>query len=220
MNQWDEISDHYDGIAGGEQDGVYRILKEHIWSSLGDLAGVTVLDLGCGSGWLAAHMSKKGAQVIGVDGSERLIELARSRDPSLRWLHHDLRLGLPDAIAFDLVVSHMVLMDFDPVIPVVSDLARQMTAGQRVVVTLPHPAFFNYPTEGDGSGSYRKVRNYLKFEEWEIDTFGRHTHFHRPLSFYVQVFSDNGFLLNKLVEPNHKDHTPVFCLLVLVRGAF
>ncbi len=43
------------------------------------LAGRTVLDLGCGVGDLAAELSLRGARVIGIDGNEELLAVARAR---------------------------------------------------------------------------------------------------------------------------------------------
>ncbi len=46
---------------------------------LGDLSGKTVVDLGCGSGKNLIPLIQRGAQVIGIDLSPELIELARAR---------------------------------------------------------------------------------------------------------------------------------------------
>jgi SAM-dependent methyltransferase len=38
-----------------------------------------ILDLGCGSGWTSLFLARAGFQVVGVDISERMIEIARER---------------------------------------------------------------------------------------------------------------------------------------------
>lgn len=48
-----------------------------------DLAGVTVLDAGCGPGTLAVELAGRGARVVGVDLSPTLVELARDRAADL-----------------------------------------------------------------------------------------------------------------------------------------
>ncbi len=50
---------------------------------LGEVRGRNVLDLGCGEGGYARELAKRGAAVTGVDGSARLIEVARSRSTPL-----------------------------------------------------------------------------------------------------------------------------------------
>jgi SAM-dependent methyltransferase len=52
---------------------------EYAYALLGDPRGRTVLDFGCGSGENSLLLARKGANVVGVDISEALIELARRR---------------------------------------------------------------------------------------------------------------------------------------------
>src|SRR5690349_14465802 len=44
-----------------------------LWRFAGDLRGLKVLDVGCGTGYLSKHASARGAMVTGVDLSERMI---------------------------------------------------------------------------------------------------------------------------------------------------
>lgn len=46
-----------------------------------DLRGVRILDAGCGTGALSAEAARRGAQVVAIDLSPSLIELARQRIP-------------------------------------------------------------------------------------------------------------------------------------------
>ncbi|MBN1552173.1 class I SAM-dependent methyltransferase [bacterium] len=58
-----------------------------------------VIDVGCGSGWLAYYLGKMGHTTLGIDISEELIELARKRVESDPY---------PPFIEFDWKVSFMV----------------------------------------------------------------------------------------------------------------
>jgi SAM-dependent methyltransferase len=72
-----------------------------------------VLDLGCGAGVPVAHqLTERGFDVIGVDGSTRQIELARSNVPAAKFIHADMTNVdfLPasfDAIAAFYSVTHV-----------------------------------------------------------------------------------------------------------------
>lgn len=48
-----------------------------------------VLDLGCGNGRLTHWLSMQGYSVIGLDGSQELLEIARRNYPSLSFIHAD-----------------------------------------------------------------------------------------------------------------------------------
>lgn len=47
-----------------------------------DLRGLRLLDAGCGTGALAVEAAKRGAQVLAIDLSPTLVDLARERQPS------------------------------------------------------------------------------------------------------------------------------------------
>ncbi|MCA3131615.1 MAG: magnesium protoporphyrin IX methyltransferase [Betaproteobacteria bacterium] len=46
-----------------------------------DLSGRRILDAGCGTGALAVELARRGAQVVAIDLSPTLVELARERQP-------------------------------------------------------------------------------------------------------------------------------------------
>ena len=46
------------------------------------VAGLRVLDAGCGGGRTSAWLVEQGAEVVGIDTSEELLRLARDRLPS------------------------------------------------------------------------------------------------------------------------------------------
>lgn len=50
-----------------------------------------VLDLGCGTGTHAAMLAVRGYEVVGVDWSEHMLEVARGKSTRVRWVRQDLR---------------------------------------------------------------------------------------------------------------------------------
>ena len=74
-----------------------RILNSDpvLWDFAGDVAGLKVLDAGCGTGYLSRKLYDRGARVIGIDFSEKMIEIAvEGENRVLHSQKHELRSGV------------------------------------------------------------------------------------------------------------------------------
>src|SRR5215471_2920624 len=83
---WNRVADDWQ-IQVGEDGDQNRILNSDpvLWKFAGDVNGLAVLDAGCGTGYLSKKLHDQGAQVTGVDFSERMIAIARSRYPDINF---------------------------------------------------------------------------------------------------------------------------------------
>jgi len=77
MKAFENTPARYDGAMDVLTLGRVSQVKREIAARIA--AGSWVLDVGCGTGNLAAMMAKKGAWVRGIDTSEAMLELARQR---------------------------------------------------------------------------------------------------------------------------------------------
>jgi SAM-dependent methyltransferase len=96
--------------------------------------GQAVLDIGCGVGAFLRIVSARGAHPSGIDASDALIELARTRLP-----HADLRVGdmqaLPyDDDTFDLVTGFNSFFFADDIVAAVREAGRVAKPGAPVVI--------------------------------------------------------------------------------------
>lgn len=189
LRAWNDIARQY-----SDQPQI-DLFDEFLDRQLGDVVGKRVLDLGCGHGWFTNELHRRGADVVGVDGSSALLEIARARYPDVRFEQVDLRGGFDGE--FDVVVALMVLMD----LPDLAPLKLRIRPGGVFVATILHPAFFLQKTVDDEDGGYRQVRGYLDEEEWWLEGFGGHWHYHRPLSAYVSWLANCGLGVVELFEP-------------------
>ena len=74
-----------------------------------------VLDLGTGTGNLAARFTTRGCRVVGIDFSSEMLAAARCKVPDARFVRVDLRSDLEPlrGLRFDRIVSAYVLHEFD-----------------------------------------------------------------------------------------------------------
>lgn len=74
-------------------------------------SGARVVDLGCGSGGpTARQFVDAGLSVVGIDESERMVELARHRVPEAQFVHGDLRDFGAELGEFDAAVAFLSLL--------------------------------------------------------------------------------------------------------------
>ena len=109
----------YDTIAEAYQDSKQlpfrKAIERHtLFEALGDIRGMTVLDLACGGGFYTRLLKRAGAaRVTGVDVSAEMIRLARrdeERDPlGCSYLCRDAADFEPEPGAADLVVAMYLL---------------------------------------------------------------------------------------------------------------
>lgn len=75
-----------------------------------DLQGASLLDAGCGTGSLSIEAARRGADVLGVDISPKLVAIANERSEATR-LRGSVRFIDGDMIAHDRTFDHVVAMD-------------------------------------------------------------------------------------------------------------
>lgn len=94
--------------------------------------GERILDLGCGTGHLTAKIAESGAQVVGLDPSERMLAQARDAYPKLELHQGDGRdFSFPEP--FDAVFTNATLHWIPEADAVIAAVARNLKPGGRFV---------------------------------------------------------------------------------------
>jgi demethylmenaquinone methyltransferase/2-methoxy-6-polyprenyl-1,4-benzoquinol methylase len=100
-----------------------------------------VLDACCGTGDLALAAERAGGRVTGLDFSERMLERARRKSASVRWVRGDV-LALPFADgSFDAVTVGFGIRNVEDLEAGLRELARVLRPGGRLgclEITRPH----------------------------------------------------------------------------------
>jgi SAM-dependent methyltransferase len=124
-------------ISGGKSS--YDLLVEKIPDNC---APLTVLDLGCGDGFLLEQLCQRKLQklhIIGVDMSEAELHAARKRLASYEvtlLCEKAQNLSLGDS-SVDYVLSHMSFMLMNPIVDVIEELRRELKLGGVFTAVVP-----------------------------------------------------------------------------------
>jgi SAM-dependent methyltransferase len=109
-----------------EQPGYHRDVTRHFAPT------ARVLDVGCGTGWIADHF----ADYTGVDGSPAAVAAATAQGRNVQL--HDVGRALPfDDASFDGVVLKDLLEHVDDPVAVVTEVLRVLRPGGRVFASSP-----------------------------------------------------------------------------------
>jgi malonyl-CoA O-methyltransferase len=104
--------DRWAGIYDEEDNPLIMLEERYLPDHLGDVDGLHVADLGCGTGRHALRLAASGAVVTAVDFYERMLAKARHKPhaQSIRFVRHDITTPLPlKAASFDRVLCCLVL---------------------------------------------------------------------------------------------------------------
>jgi len=219
---WDASAGWWTSRSGDRGD-VNRewVLDPALFRILGDVRGQRILDAGCGTGYLARLLASKGAAVVGVDHSEKLLEVARGKEQArplgIDFLQADLAHLSPLADAgFDAAVANVVMQDVVSLNAAVRELHRVVRPGGRFLFSITHPCF-DRPFPG---AWVREPPDSERIEEWRGVLLDRYydraalwwgpagqplmVGFHRTLEDYIAALGEAGFVIVAMEEPKPK----------------
>lgn len=203
---FDKYSNMDRSIKGLEGAGEWHELKQ----LLPDLRGKRVLDLGCGFGWHCRYAIENGASsVIGVDISEKMIEVAKNKTDSdaIQYICMPIEdISFPED-SFDVVISSLTLHYIPSFEDVLDKIKKLLVSGGDFVFSVEHPIF---TAEGAQDWYYDEQGNRL---HWPVDHYFTEgvrkavflgedvIKYHKTLTTYLKTLITAGFELTGLVEP-------------------
>jgi ubiquinone/menaquinone biosynthesis C-methylase UbiE len=230
-SQWNEAAEPWTDFVREHKDFYREEMNNPAFFRLaGNVKGKKTLDLACGEGFNTRILARKGARVVGVDSSERLIHFAKRLEnkTKLGIEYHvsdaaDLRQFASDH--FEVVTCFMALMDIENYREAIRETARVLKRNGRFIFSIVHPCFEWDDVTANGQhigewkyeeGKRSSARRALHYEitryfgqlklisSWDMKRLKRPfvtTTFHRTLTDYVQALFASGLLVRRLVEP-------------------
>lgn len=172
--------------------------------ALGSIDGFRVLDLGCGDSSTARLLlTRRIASYVGIDGSEGMVEAARSvlDDPRAQFVHADIEDADMGEGAFDAVVARMSLHYVEHLGAVFERVSRALVPGGRFVFSVVHPVITSHDHVGDGPRTAWTVDDYFDRGPRQRTWFGATvTWQHRTIEDLVCLVVGHGFRLDTLNE--------------------
>jgi malonyl-CoA O-methyltransferase len=157
---------------------------------LGDVRGLRVLELACGTGRHTLRLVLSGARVTAVDFSRAMLDEARKRlgTRDVAFVEADLTGRLPaEDDAFDLVVCCLALEHIPDLAPLFFEVSRVLCEGGAFVCSDMHPAM-------------RLRGNQANFEDPTNGIDVRLEGYEHPVAAYVVAALEAGFRLERVEE--------------------
>ena len=173
------------------------------------LAGARVLEVGCGTGKNSAWLVSQARELIALDFSPGMLDVARRRvrSSTARFVEHDITRPWPaEPASVDVVVGNLVLEHVRELAPVFAEAARVLRPGGQLYFCELHP----YRQLRGGQAHFVDART----EETVHVAAYRHT-----VSEYVTDALAAGFTLRALgewLEPNAEAGAPPRLLSLLL----
>jgi SAM-dependent methyltransferase len=203
LKGYEKLAERYAAMIDTKPHNAYYE-RPAMLSLLPSVRGKRVLDAGCGPGAYAQILVRRGAEVVGVDVSPKMLRLARERVGDKVELHlADLTRPMKflKNSSFDIAISPLV-------IPYVRDLSRLFKEFYRV---LKSPGILVF-SDGHPFWDYlffkekRKSKDYFMTEvvgcTWH--GFGVPVYiagYRRPLNALLNPLIEAGFILERVLEP-------------------
>ncbi len=194
-SSYDEAVDEFDAHASQSAWNAYAD-RPAVLSLLPVLAGLKVLDAGCGSGLYCEALIQRGVVVYAFDASPQMVETARARygqKAEFRFHTFDALSEHYERSYFDLVLSALVLDHIEDLEHVYAEVFSILKPGGIFLFSIIHP----FRMIEQHPGGYFTQENY----DAEYPNLGATIpEYRRPLEDFIRPLLKLGFDLCDLVE--------------------
>ncbi len=163
-----------------------------------NIEGLRVLDLGCGSGWYCNQLIKLGADVVGLDLSEKMLHIAQNRLGNYNCLiraNLEYPLSFFHDCQFDVILSSCVIHYVKNWQLLFSELSRILANNGFLVFSIHHPHIESEIHDLDNYYDMVLVNDYWPTVDAKV------TYYHRSLEQLIRLLGKAGFTIEQFSEP-------------------
>lgn len=158
----------------------------------------SVLDIGCGEGWLVRALAARAVHALGADVVQELVEEARrAGGGDLRMLSYEEIAAGKLKVLVDVVVCNFALLGKESVEGVFRAVPALLNAQGTFVVQTLHPLM------ACGDLPYQDGWREGSWSGFSTDFSNPAPWYFRTLESWIKLFIDSGFQLREVREPTH-----------------
>lgn len=202
--EWDAIAAlRDDQVCSGKDHSANFVLAPAILKQIPNAK--SLIDIGCGTGWLTARVERHVAITVGIDPSRESIVLARLRHPgnAINYVSESVEAYSRKRHSFEVAISNMAVSSAPNLKDFLIASRNILKKGAVFIFTIPHPCFWplywGYASHPRFSyGKSFAVEGEFKIQK-ETSAFLT-THFHHPLEMYISALAATKFSIESISE--------------------
>lgn len=186
-------------VRGGQIASRRLVTDDAVLAAVLSRVPATVLDLGCGEGWLVRALVDAGTRALGVDAVAELVEQARQAGGEYRQVSYEQIIAGQFSCQVDVVVCNFSLLGKESVEGVLKVLPGLLNPGGALVIQTLHPVL------GCGEQAYKdgwRIESWAGFKGAFADPA---PWYFRTLANWVALLQGNGWRLLEIREPLHPE---------------
>lgn len=188
--------------------GIWEVPESDLRLLPADLAGKRAVELGCGTGYVAGWLARRGAEVVGLDVSEEQLATARrlagEHGAAIEFVHGNAERAPFEDGAFDFAISEYGAAIWCDPRAWLPEAHRILRPGGRLRFLGSHP-FVPAFSPPDGSAITRELqRPYFgahRFDWSDVPVDPGGVEFNLTLEAWIELFGRVGFVIEGFREP-------------------
>jgi len=186
------------------------VTDQAIIDAVSSLSANSVLDVGCGEGWLVRALASRGLSVTGIDATQGLIDKAKAHEGgAFQVLEYMDVSSTTIAEKYDVVVGNFSLIgkeSVEHIFKVMPDILNE--SGRFVLQTL-------HPRASCGDEAYADGWRKGSWDGFSDDFVDPAPWYFRTLESWAQLYANNGLTLDAVKEPVNPKTGKVASLLMI-----